>query len=526
MPSLKEDIHGTRCAGEIAAAPNTACGVGVAYRAKIAGERILSGDVTDAIEASALSFAWDKNHIYSNSWGPWDNGGTVEGPGALCKKAFEDGTQKGRGGLGSIFVFASGNGGSGDNCNFDGYTNSIYTLSVGSIDRHNKMPGYQEPCSAQLAVTYSSNGIDFIVRLSFSSFFFFLNLNFSSSSFFFLQHTTDAKGRCTGRHGGSSAAAPLAAGILALVLSVRPDLTWRDVQGLVAHTAVPFNSNDDSWQPTGAGLAFSHKFGFGKIDAYRTVETAKTWELLGPQVVVTAPVRTVTGGTFSVTRLRLNTDVNEDLLARAFEATPFPETEMEETAEQRSHVTEHGAGAKTQPRHFRVQHVTVTVDITHTRRGDILVWLISPSGTVAVLATERPRDASKDGLKNWTFMTVACWGESALGEWILEVAHTRNSKGSGEILQWSLTLYGEGSSTPFPTIQPSSSFTLPPRVSDDLDFIAYEGSETTEILNLRGRRSEAVLMGTMLGIGTLFMTIFWAMVMRHIRNQSPSPQRK
>ena len=173
MPSLKEDIHGTRCAGEIAAAPNTACGVGVAYRAKIAGERILSGDVTDAIEASALSFAWDKNHIYSNSWGPWDNGGTVEGPGTLCKKAFEDGTQKGRGGLGSIFVFASGNGGSGDNCNFDGYTNSIYTLSVGSIDRHNKMPGYQEPCSAQLAVTYSSNGIDFIVRLSFSSFSFF-----------------------------------------------------------------------------------------------------------------------------------------------------------------------------------------------------------------------------------------------------------------------------------------------------------------------------------------------------------------
>ena len=29
--------HGTRCAGEIAADPNTVCGVGVAYGAKVGG---------------------------------------------------------------------------------------------------------------------------------------------------------------------------------------------------------------------------------------------------------------------------------------------------------------------------------------------------------------------------------------------------------------------------------------------------------------------------------------------------------
>lgn len=75
MPSLKDDIHGTRCAGEIAAVPNNdVCGVGIAYGSKVSGLRILSGEVTDAIEASALNYEWDKNHIYSNSWGPWDNG--------------------------------------------------------------------------------------------------------------------------------------------------------------------------------------------------------------------------------------------------------------------------------------------------------------------------------------------------------------------------------------------------------------------------------------------------------------------
>ena len=40
-------------------------------------------------------------------------------------------------------------------------------------------------------------------------------------------------GGCTVSHTGTSAAAPLAAGILALVLEAAPDLTWRDVQHLV-----------------------------------------------------------------------------------------------------------------------------------------------------------------------------------------------------------------------------------------------------------------------------------------------------
>ncbi len=45
------------------------------------------------------------------------------------------GINKGRYGYGNIYVFASGNGGQrNDNCNFDGYANSIYTLTVGKED--------------------------------------------------------------------------------------------------------------------------------------------------------------------------------------------------------------------------------------------------------------------------------------------------------------------------------------------------------------------------------------------------------
>lgn len=59
----------------------------------------------------------------------------MDAPSLLIEKAILNGIQKGRGGKGSVFVFASGNGGShGDQCNFDGYTNSIYSVTVASID--------------------------------------------------------------------------------------------------------------------------------------------------------------------------------------------------------------------------------------------------------------------------------------------------------------------------------------------------------------------------------------------------------
>lgn len=46
--------------------------------------------------------------------------------------ALQHGVIAGRRGFGSIFVVASGNGGQhSDNCNYDGYANSIYTVTIG-----------------------------------------------------------------------------------------------------------------------------------------------------------------------------------------------------------------------------------------------------------------------------------------------------------------------------------------------------------------------------------------------------------
>lgn len=161
---LSDDHHGTRCAGQIAAVKNNVCGVGIAYDSKVAGIRILSGPITDIDEAAALNYAFQNTSIYSCSWGPPDDGRSMEGPSYLIKKAVVNGIQNGRDGKGSIFVFASGNGAAhGDQCNFDGYTNSIYSVTVAAVDYKGLHPYYSEACAANMVVAYSSGSGNHIV---------------------------------------------------------------------------------------------------------------------------------------------------------------------------------------------------------------------------------------------------------------------------------------------------------------------------------------------------------------------------
>lgn len=56
----------------------------------------------------------------------------VPSTGSPPQAALQHGVIAGRRGFGSIFVVASGNGGQhNDNCNYDGYANSIYTVTIG-----------------------------------------------------------------------------------------------------------------------------------------------------------------------------------------------------------------------------------------------------------------------------------------------------------------------------------------------------------------------------------------------------------
>lgn len=147
----------------------------------------------------ALSHKIDHIDIFSASWGPQDDGETVDGPKTLTLEALMKGVTYGRQGKGVIYVWASGNGGSkGDNCNCDGYASSIFTLSIGSATEKGEFPWYGEKCASTLAVTYSSGDV--------------LDQRIS---------TTDLENSCTTDFTGTSASAPIAAGIFALVLEAK-----------------------------------------------------------------------------------------------------------------------------------------------------------------------------------------------------------------------------------------------------------------------------------------------------------------
>lgn len=60
------------------------------------GIRLLDGVVTDAMEASALTYNMHFIDIYVCSWGPRDTGAEMDGPHRLTERALRLGTQKAR----------------------------------------------------------------------------------------------------------------------------------------------------------------------------------------------------------------------------------------------------------------------------------------------------------------------------------------------------------------------------------------------------------------------------------------------
>ncbi|TPX52437.1 hypothetical protein SeMB42_g01411 [Synchytrium endobioticum] len=361
------ETHGTRCAGQIAAVSNNSvCGVGVAPGATISGARLIATSNTDAVEASALTFQSQINYIYSSSWGPSDDGASLDGPGYLTRLAMERGTSDGRHGRGSIFVFAS---------------------AIGAIGSNGKKPDYGETCAAQLIVSLSGGSSTGIT-------------------------TTDVNNGCTNQHSGTSAAAPLVSGAIALMLSANPRLHWRDVQQILLETAKPTDSKDSSWHINGAGRAVSHKYGFGKLDASAAVFAAMNWTSMPmPQLSFSRPAypnRIIHAG---------------DSLNEFIDVT-------------KSDVARTGISS--------LERIQVTVRIEHPIRGKLMILLTSPAKTVSVLAPLRANDVSSDGFQSWTFSTVHSWGESALGVWQLTVADTRPSDetNTGLFVSWQITLRG------------------------------------------------------------------------------------
>ena len=438
-PLGHQDYHGTASAGIAAADYNgnslpDSCGVGVAYDAGLSGLRLIAAPSTPDQVARALNFGMnpassgaDFNSIYNNSWGPADDmTEPLVGPGTLELAALQTGVTSGRNGKGSIYVWAAGNGlAFKDNVNYDGYANSRYTIAVGAVDHLGAQAPYSEPGAAMLVTAPGGiSGPNGIVTTDLLGHF---GYSFDTG--------------CTeGNFDGTSASAPIVSGVVALMLDANPNLGWRDVQNILARTAVqndptdtetipnpidPINGDPvtvSTWVTNGAGLHVNHKYGFGLVNAGAAVAMAN------PASYINLPLdTTVASGTIPV-----NLEVPD------LNADPYGDGIVSEFAVTKDITLEHVEVV------FNASHIACTPERLENCggfRGDLKLVLTSPSGTQSVLAEWH--DDPENDYAGWKFMTVRNWGESSLGTWTLKVTDT-SGVGFSTFDSWQLILHGTG----------------------------------------------------------------------------------
>jgi subtilisin family serine protease len=267
------NAHGNAVAGLIAAVGNNGIGTtGVAYNAEIVPIRLIDSLFPVPLGGPEYVNAFRHQNqvidIYNHSWGPADDATRlVYSMSPLELAALRDSVIFGRGGLGNIHVFAAGNDagptlsaafpftlGDWDSAGYNGFVNSRYTIGVGGIDHdgsYNNIDG--------TVTSYPEAGGSILVAAPTGSFPISVLDDFFVGSGVW---TTDAMGDdgfniaplpngdeidlprdffedtdYTSRFNGTSAAAPLVSGVIALMLEANPQLTWRDVKEILVRSA-------------------------------------------------------------------------------------------------------------------------------------------------------------------------------------------------------------------------------------------------------------------------------------------------
>nr|BFD61648.1 S8 family peptidase [Bdellovibrio sp. HM001] len=449
-PYSSDDNHGTAVAGLIAAVGGNGVGTkGVAYKAKLISYNLLSKNVsqTNARIGQQVSGGHD---IYNMSWGNTQNNlpevVAVWGSGLLT------GVVNGRAGKGSIYVKSAGN----DfivkchnsenvycigNANFDPDNNMPYTIMTGALNSMGEIASYSSPganlwissfggefgddypamittdrsgCSAGYAQTQISGKIEFERGSNGNS-----NCNYTTT------------------FNGTSAAAPVLAGAVALILEANPALTWRDVKYVLAKTAVPVSPNmsaiarhpfysypgdssknvrlptgavwENAWVTNAAGFKFQNWFGFGRVNVDAAVALARSYS---------SPYTAAQTATGFVTNSNPNPNAIPEYSSAGLSSTVSVSDNL------------------------RIEAVQVQFAIAHNNIADLGVELISPSGTKSMIINMRNSLTGISGYNNEIFLSNAFFHERSNGTWTLKVYDGGSNDITGTLTSWGVNIIG------------------------------------------------------------------------------------
>lgn len=228
---------------------------------------------------------------------------------------------------------------------------------------------------------------------------------------------------------GTSAAAPMVSGAMALILAQNPDLSWRDVKDILARSARQVDLTNfgathplsgtfpspsghtymQGWVTNAAGFKFHNWYGFGALDITKALQLAQSRHYTLPQLY-----ETVQAGGWKYTQ-------SPNLLV--------PDNKAQGVTT-KINVSDN----------LIVEALQVRVSVTHGRASDLGVEITSPAGTKSQLMLVNSNILDRN-LADVILLSNAFYGEEALGEWTLKVLDGKSGT-TGTLTHWGLNIFG------------------------------------------------------------------------------------
>lgn len=415
-PVESNDNHGTSVLGLIAAARNGIGGVGVAYGSEAVGYR----GGAENFDAATKRMLADGISAVNNSYGSVEDDnplGTASTQPAL-EADFKRLATEGRGGLGIVTVFAGGNDRAyGFLTSYDPTNMSPYTINIAASNADGTVTGY------------STSGPNLLVAAPGSAPSSIVTTDRQGSAGYNNLKNGDYTDTVSSAFAGTSAAAPIATGVIALLLQANPNLGYRDVQEILAYSAhLPTGSQAAAPTATsdwnGGVHAYSTDLGFGNMDALAAVRMAETWNK--QSTAANLLTETLSGSTGTVAA----GEVGQFTTAAKFDAA------------------------------IRIQHMTVDVDLDAPSLSGVAMTLLGtdrkfqPDGSTystTSLLMDKPATLKPITHLSYAFDVVNEWGTTAgifpdstdtlIGSYALVV--TNSSAGTVTLNSFSVHLLGD-----------------------------------------------------------------------------------
>jgi subtilisin-like proprotein convertase family protein len=441
------DGHGTSVAGLISAVGwNNLGSRGVAPKSKFAGFYF----ITSLSESETIESFY--NRLFSQMDGDFDifnysygsSGCEFVGEIELESDALLAGVEKLRDKLGAIYVQSSGNSfvfseslcsNRYDNTNRDPSKAIPYKILAGALNANGTKASYSSPGSG-LWVS-AAGGEDGVVNPALfstdvSGCQFGLSQMIAGSTLFNDgYHPLNLGCDFTNKMNGTSGAAPIVSGIIALILEANPKLSWRDIKHILALTADEVDSEgsnilnhpggeilsnytyDVKWTTNEAGFHFSNWYGFGRINALAAVNLAKDYDFpLGPYNRTEDP------------------NTNKWYYSSGEINLAIPDANSSGVSSQISVL-----------HNFLIEAVQIRLTTTHTKPGNLAVHLVSPSGTESRLLNINSNFTNTSLDEDFLLLSNAFYGEESLGNWTLKIVDGKSSN-TGFLKNWKMNIHG------------------------------------------------------------------------------------